>query len=417
MIYRAGAPVLSSMVEKARPRRGPKAVAVCLAGVLLVAVSLTTTLADGATSAAKRAASTRGIGAVRTGDSYNRGSNYGRYDYLIIGYGDVAAATRTAARVLVYKAAAEVRPSPNADRGASDTGVAYAEAAAHGWLLHDASGNEIRAVGDAALGDVGSEPFQRAWLANVSHFLLTHHAGGVFIDNVVCSLGDLVPGQQVVKYPTAAAWADAEASFLAYVGPRLKAMGLYVAINAYCAGADNGSANNGWWARLAPSVSGEATEYFEQNPNDPTQSYFNSPTTSWLGNWLGKLNVIRVAQQHGRDGFAITAGTRDNTSLMTYARASYLLVWNGRGGGFIYNTMDGSDPWNSAWTASIGRPVRSMQRTGPVFFRRYTAGYVVVNPSQSAVTAQLPPGLRTVAGQAAGSSVQLAPTTAAIFRR
>jgi hypothetical protein len=237
------------------------------------------------------------------------------------------------------------------------------------------------------------------------------------MDNIVCALGDLTGNHYPAKYPNAAAWAEAEASFLAYIGPRLKAMGLYVTVNAYCSGPDDGSANNAWWARIAPSVSGEATEYFEQNPNNPVQQYYDSPTTSWLGNWQGKLNVLRTAQRHGRDAFAVTAGTRDNTALMTYGRASYLLVWNGRGGGFIYSTVDGSDPWNAAWTTPIGKPLRSMQRAGAAFFRQYSKGYVVVNPSLGAITVTLPAGLKTLSGSPAGSSLQLAPTTAAIFRK
>jgi Hypothetical glycosyl hydrolase family 15 len=394
----------------------PSRSATAFLAALVLAAALVT-IAAGAPLGAKRDAVHRGIAVFRTGDSYRQGSGYGRYDFLVIGYGDVQAATRTGARVLVYKTSSEVKPSPNADRGAADSGVPYAQAAAHGWLLKDASGKDVQVTGEDWLGDVGSREFQQAWLDNVSGWLRRQHAAGVFVDNVVCTLSDLTGGHYPAKYPSPAAWADAQASFMAYVGSRMKAMGLYVAINAYCEGPDSGSANNAWWARLAPSVSAESTEYFEQNPNNPAQQYYDSPATSWLGNWLGKLNVIRVAEQRGKDAFAITAGTHDNTMLMTYARASYLLVWNGRSGGFIYAPTDGSDPWNAAWTTPIGKPLRSMQRTGSVYFRRYTRGYVVVNPSLSAAAVALPPGLKTPAGAPAGRSVQLAPTTAAIFRR
>ena len=383
----------------------------------LVLAAVLVTVAAGAPLRAKRDAVHRGIAVFRTGDSYRQGSGYGRYDFLVIGYGDVEAATRTGARVLVYKTSSEVKPSPNADRGAADSGVSYAQAAAHGWLLKDAAGKDVQVTGTDWLGDVGSREFQQAWLENVSRWLRRNHAAGVFMDNVVCTLSGLTGGHYPAKYPNPAAWADAQASFMAYVGPRMKAMGLYVAINAYCEGPDNGSANNAWWSRLAPSVSAESTEYFEQNPNNPAQPYYESPSTSWLGNWNGKLNVLRVAQRRGRDAFAITAGTGGNTTLMTYARASYLLVWNGRGGAFIYAPTDGSDPWNAAWTAPIGRPLRSMQRAGAAYFRRYSKGYVVVNPSLATVTAPLPAGLKTLTGSPAGASVQLTPTTAAIFRR
>ena len=39
-----------------------------------------------------------------------------------------------------------------------------------------------------------------------------------------------------------------------------------------------------------------------------------------------------------------------------YGKASFLLVWNGSGGGFFWQSNDGSDPWNPAWTIDIGTP-------------------------------------------------------------
>jgi hypothetical protein len=136
-----------------------------------------------------------------------------------------------------------------------------------------------------------------------------------------------------------------------------------------------------------------------------------------LGNWRGKLNVIKVAQRMGKDALALTWGDRGDTAKMTYTRASFLLVWSGKGGGYIYNTRDGSDPWNPAWTTSVGIPSGRMKQIGPVYVRAYSRGYVVVNPSQSTVGVRLPPGLKTLAGAPAGSAVSLAATTAAIFKK
>jgi hypothetical protein len=371
-------------------------------------------------SSTSRATATRtqhtAIGVLRLGDSYRLAGGYGRYDYLIVGYGDLRAASVRSARSLIYKGAADVTESSNADPGRAMSGVSQKEAAAHGWLLKDAGGNALQIGAADWVGDVGSAGFQARWAKNVSRYLLAHHLGGVFIDNVVCSATGLAHGRASAKYPTDRAWADAQASFIAYVGHALKAKGLYVAVNAYCGGPDNGNGDDAWWARLAPNVSALMVEDFEQNPNDESQLYFDAPAASWMGNWRGRLNVIKVAQRMGKDALALTWGDRGDTAKMTYARASFLLVWNGRGGAFIYNTRDGSDPWNPAWTASIGTPVGAMKQVGPAFVRPYSGGYVVVNPSQAAATVSVPAGLKTFSGAAAGSSVSLAPTTAAIFR-
>jgi hypothetical protein len=102
---------------------------------------------------------------------------------------------------------------------------------------------------------------------------------------------------------------------------------------------------------------------------------------------------------------------------MTYGRASFLLVWNGTSGAYIYNPTDSTDPWNPAWTTAIGAPTGAMTQVGGSYVRDYSGGYVVVNPSQSTVTVPLPAGLKTLSGAAAGSSVTLATTTAAIFTK
>jgi hypothetical protein len=356
---------------------------------------------------------------MRFGSTYAQGSGYNRYGYAFVGYGDVDAAGALPGTSLVYKGGVDVTDSTNTDPGLNISGVGYKQALANGWLLKDASGNYLTpAAGDFHwFGDVGDPNYQKAWVDNVSTFLLAHHADGVFIDNVLCQFGGLDNGVLPAKYPTDAAWANAQVAFLAAIYPAMHAKGLYVSVNAYCYGPDDGSANTAWWTRIAPYVDGELTESFEQNPSNSAQLFFNAPTVSWMGNWLGKLDVIKAAQAAGKDAFALSYAPSTNTAVMTYTKASFLLVWNGTSGGFIFNPTDSADPWNPAWTTAIGAPTGAMTQAGNAFVRDYTGGYVVVNPSQSTVSVPLPAGLKTLSGAAAGSSVSLAATTAAIFTK
>jgi hypothetical protein len=358
-----------------------------------------------------------GNSVMRFGTSYGWSSGYNRYDSIFVGYGDVDAAAALTARSLVYKGGVDVTDTTNTDPGLNISGVPYKQALANGWLLKDSSGNLIRPANGANtwFGDVGNSAYQKAWADNVSNFLTAHGADGVFIDNVLCSFGGLSNGVLPAQYPTDTSWATAQAAFLAYVGPALKAKGLYVAVNGYCYGPDDGSANTAWWTRIAPYVDGLMTEDFEQNPGNLAQLFFNSPTTSWMGNWLGKLEVIKAAQSAGKAAYALSYGAGSNTALMTYTKASYLMVWNGKGGGYIFNPLDSTDPWNLAWTAPVGQPNGAMTQVGGAYVRDFTTGYVVVNPSTGSVTVPLPTGLKTISGAAAGSSVTLATTTAAIF--
>jgi hypothetical protein len=65
----------------------------------------------------------------------------------------------------------------------------------------------------------------------------------------------------------------------------------------------------------------------------------------------------------------------------------------------------------------VGKPLGAMQKVGGAYVRSYSAGYVVVNPGLGPAHVPLPSGLKTIAGTPAGSSVDLAPTTAAVFTR
>jgi hypothetical protein len=359
-----------------------------------------------------------GTGITRFGDTFGTAGGYDRYDYVIVGYGDVDKAAALPGRTLVYKGGVDVFSSSNSDPGLNSGGVPYSQAAANGWLLKDSSGNVVHADGFGNyLGDVGDPGFQQAWATNVANFLLAHHADGVFIDNVICSITGLSGGVVPAKYPTDGSFANAYVSFLSFVGPYLKARGLYVATNTFCFGAADMSANVNWWTRVAPYVDGLMNEVFEQNPNDYSVRYFDAPQTSWLGNWAANLKLIQTAQNAGRDAFALTFGSAGNTSMMAYARASYLLAWNGKGGSFMWTPTDAADPWNRAWTADIGIPLAPMARVGTAYVRDYSKGFVVVNPGLGPTSVNLPLGLKTLTGLLAGLVANLAPQTAVVFTK
>jgi hypothetical protein len=78
---------------------------------------------------------------------------------------------------------------------------------------------------------------------------------------------------------------------------------------------------------------------------------------SWTQNWDGWQRLVGTAQAIGKDFVGITYGASGDTHAMTFGKASFLLDWKGGGGAFIYETVDGSDPANNAWTTSIGQPL------------------------------------------------------------
>ena len=56
---------------------------------------------------------------------------------------------------------------------------------------------------------------------------------GVYIDSVLGQISSWSGGVHPTLYPSDAAWEGAMRSFVAAVGPQLKAQGLYVLANAY----------------------------------------------------------------------------------------------------------------------------------------------------------------------------------------
>jgi hypothetical protein len=337
-----------------------------------------------------------------------------RYSILIVAQSEARAAAREPGRSLVYFAGTDVNTRWS-------TGVPYPEAAAHGWLLKDASGQLLVNKGypDNFVGDVGDPAYQQAWVSNVLRFLRAHGDDGVFIDDV---LRDLVPlaGTEAAKYPSQQAWAAAQLSFVAAVGQVLRAHGYYVLVNAsgYIPGdlsSDTGGSTAAWWRQLAPYVSGLLNEYYQQISDG--SNTLRASGGNWNQNWDGWERLVTTAQSLGKDFVGVAYGSSSDTHQMSYGKASFLLDWNGGGGAFIYQPSDSnSNPWNPAWTANIGRPAAPKQRVGNGWLRRYSAGVALLNPSPTdSQSFQLAGNYLTPDGQTI-NQITLPPTTGLILR-
>jgi hypothetical protein len=282
-----------------------------------------------------------------------------------------------------------------------DAGVPYPVARANGWLVKDASNAFVtnRSFPDCYVADVGNAAYQAEWTRRVGRYLASIGADGVYIDDV---LGDIaqVTGTYPTKYPNQASWEDAMASFVASVGSALKSRRVYVLVNAHkwIAGhprTDDGSLEAAWWRRLAPSVSGLHSEYWLQDPTNTSRLRGLGP--EWWNHWDGWQRLVRVAQSNGADFVGYTEGSITNTRAMRYGKASFLLDWDGGGGGFIYSATDAADPWNVAWTTDIGRPTAAkVSLGGGAWMRRFQRGTVIVNPTTSTLTFTVDGTARTI---------------------
>jgi hypothetical protein len=372
-----------------------------------------------------------GIGVIRLGDSASIGaSNLPRYSTVILSmhkYGQIPTIKRASpgTRVLGYKSSLAVAEDCGTMVDTCLSAITYEQALAHDaanpadpWLLRDAAGNSIvnPAYPYAHLANVGSSSYQRQWLQNVVNADKKLGFDGVFADDVLAQVSGWSRGVYPTLYPSDSAWESAMASFVAFVGPGLKAQGLYMLANAYKFGANDGSSTVAWWKTLGPNVSGLAREYWLQNPNNLTQLYNTNPCC-WTGHWKGWLRLAKAAKSTGADFFPLMYGASTNRRIMRYGKASFLLVWRGRRGGFIFNPTDAVDPWNRAWTTRIGRPDGARYQVGVGWRRDYTRGTALVNPNASSAQKFKLGGRYVTPGGATVRSVTLRPVTAMVLRK
>ncbi len=390
---------------------------VVLVGALLVR--------DGVRSQAGAATdATAGIGALRWGTSYPTGSGYDRYAYVDVGIGDAAKAATQPGISLVYLSGTSVRDN----WGGINSGVPLSEARANGWLLTSSSGSYIMNVAYGAyIADFGSPAYQQRWIDNVSGFLAQTGADGVHIDDVIADAPALTGGVYPTKYPTQRIWEDAQVSFVSAVSSALRARGYHVIVNANgrrtnATGYENDSAQTqkAFFERLAPLVDGVMSEYWVETPTDKVNPTLRaSGTQRWDQHWDEWLDLVDAVQSRGTDFFTVMYGSSSTSAgveAMRYGRASFLLEWDGGGGGLMFRPSESVDPWNLEWTADVGQPVGDKYRVGVGWRRDFTAGTALVNPSpSSSQTFSLGATYQKADGTSV-SSVTLGPTRALVLR-
>lgn len=348
-----------------------------------------------------------------------------RYAYVVLG--DVSYVPRIkrlsrSTKVLRYETAPElVDNCVPASKWCP--GITFQQAKVHDaahpddpWILRTSTGGSLvnPHYPYEHLANVGSRSYQRAWVRHARAATAAARYDGIMMDNVLGLVSGWTGGVYPAAYPNDRAWEKAMSKFVRFVGPALKRRKLYVLANTFKGGSNDGSADVRWWKTVAPYVSGLMAEFWEQTP---TLQPFDVNPCCWTGHWDGWLRLAAAAQGAGADFFPLQYGPSTDTRTMTYGRASFLLVWNGRGGGYIFNPTNPVDPWNPAWTTPIGKPSGPRRRVGFGWRRSYTRGVALVNPHPTnAQTFSLGREYIGPDGQLV-SSVTLEPVTGMILRR
>jgi hypothetical protein len=363
-------------------------------------------------AAAAPADAAPGLGAIRicTGCASAAG-DLGRYDYVILHsweYGRIAAlrAANPGVKVLVYKNAtfAVDYVSP-ADEHLPD-GVNY-WTADPSWFLLDTAGRRVNSVGYPHhwTMDVGSPGYQQAWLSNVLADVRAHGWDGVMLDDVNDRMDWHLGDRTLARYPTRADWYAATRSFLATVGPGLTSAGFLAVPNI------NFDCWEACWRDYLQFASGAVREWWTKNGTASSGHYTD------VG-WEWSTNFLRITQEAGKFLLPITYAPGGDTRSMRYARASFLLAWDGGRSAMIFEPMDpeAQDPYSGEWAVDIGAPVAPRYRVGVAWRRDFSGGTVVVNPSSTTTQSVSLGGAYLLPDGTAVTAVTLQPASGLVLR-
>jgi putative glycosyl hydrolase-like family 15 (GHL15) protein len=362
-----------------------------------------------------RAGKTAGLLGLDHGD-LSAASHLGGYGYVVLNaweYRRIPAlkAAHSGVKVLVYKDMSSTRSYAcrrGVDQDLLPTGVGYCRADRNHpeWFLLDQNNRRIqwRRYPGHWWMDVGNSAYQNTWTTDVTAELNAKGWDGVMIDNAIVNpVYYLQPRESIPRYPTTAAYTAATQSYLANVGPKLQAAGFEVIPNI--GGADASPSVLSAWVQYTSGVEREFWGRYGRGDG--------SPFGGW--DWDRQMLQMDAVEAQGKVFLAVTYGATTNTQLMRYARASFLLGWDGGPDALFYRPRPGLDPWAPDWTIKIGRPLGVRYHVGMAWRRDFSRGVALVNPTSASVTVPLGGSYSTQDGEVV-RSVTLGPRSGAVLR-
>lgn len=284
--------------------------------------------------------------------------------------------------ILVYKDMSSTR-SYAAAAGVDDTllptGVGWADADRRRpeWFLTDDQGRRTEWKGYSGHWwmDVGNPDYAEAWTANVAAETTAAGWDGVMVDNVMATPRSyLEEGRTLARYPDDASYTAATDRFLAVAATRLRAAGLAVVPNLGGRFPDDATYQR--WVRLS---SGALREHYGRWGSDGRGEVLTGDA------WAHQLQLQETAQAADGMFVAVSYARPDDAGFQRYARASFLLAWDGGPSSLVLTPpTPGREPRTPDGTADVGVPTAPRTAVESAWLRPYSRGVVVVNPSPTA---------------------------------
>ncbi len=398
------------------PRAVPGAPRVVLAALLAGVLSLSATLALGATFANSAAADTAGtVHFVRVAES--------AFDQFT---SEPTAATQEWIgshmwRMVVWSPYFDYKTGwyPNGwvydDAYAIYRGSALASAHPE-WILKDAAGNPLYipsgCSGSACpqyAGDIGNPAFRQAWIDELKAEI-AHGYRGVFIDDVnmdmqVCNGNEehVTPIDPATGRPmTSEAWRGYMANFMKEVRAQLPNIEIVHNV-IWFADEHAGTAN----ANIRSETESANYIFLERGAND-------AGLTGGEGQWSLRALLSYVDQVHALGRGVIMDGTSSEPQGLAYNLASWFLISDGN------DAVSGGDQtpenWWSGWNVNLGEASGPRYTWGHLLRRDFSGGMVLVNqPGEPTETVTLPAPMQNAEG-ATVTTVTLPPASGAILK-
>ena len=384
---------------------------------LLTAIALVGMLAGSSSGPAHAAGSTTPAAAALRIGSYDMANagDLSHYGYLIMQASESARIPALKAaypqlKLIEYKNMAfaiDYTCTNGVDDAQPSAGVGYCDTSRNhpDWFLTNPAGTRVHSTyfGSHWFMDVGSAAYQNAWAQNVITAARAKGWDGVMLDDANSDPSWHLGSQTLAKYPTVQTYRDAAGSFLQNVCGQIRNAGLLALPNID--GVASRATRNQWNGYCSGSVKEYWVKWGSAGDLQKTGT-----------GWTDELAQLEDADAANKILLPITYGSMSDVRDMTFARASFLLAWNGTSSSALIWNEASVAPWSSVWTASVGAPIGARRQvTGGVWRRDFTGGTVLVNPDASATVTVALGATYTDSAGASVTSVTLGPASGAIL--
>ncbi len=302
---------------------------------------------------------------------------------------------------------------------------AYINANHPDWFLKDASGNRVyeKSFPNNFLLNPNNVDWKAYRAQQLQDYTVAKGYDGVYLDVILpwINSGTIYYNAQPVNPATGglftnAEWKQANIGFLdsmkQAIGPAKTLM-----IN----GLSNGDTYYSWdvAAYMTKADAGLMEGFLRWGQQAAS---FNKTETEWKKD----IDALSAVAQLGKKVYAMTAvysdinATAEQMKAMhIYSLSSYLLVSGPTTGySFLPPVAASVQPYEALWEISVGQPLSAYYALNNVYQRDFTDGKVLVNPTDSGQTFNVPLGgsYRTIDGQTV-TSISLAPKSGTILTK